>query len=675
MRRITAREFMNLDVIGNWPLPDEKLEIEFDDGILVTNTRRTIVSWFCWELHRKFPLTPIYIRHHVGNGFFTAQSTLIAMSNIMRDLHYAYFDENAIDHQDQAYDREGAWKVIAQVQNEIYNHLSIELEEWHTSTNAFHLLEIYNYPPMKEIRDALRPNQLSITRSYERSSEILMKDPALLHNPIIRGLRSKQIKLTQMLQILVCRGYLTDIDSIIFRKPIIVGFFEGLTTLHDIMIESCSAKKALISTKKPLRIVEYFNRKMQLSTVVVHTLVWRDCKSERYANIHVDPGMFRSLEGKFYLENNGKLVAITEHDRHLIGRTLPVRSSMFCNYRGDGAVCRVCYGENAWSIPNKTNVGHVCATEMCHEGSQLVLSTKHYDGSSVVDEILITEHDADYITVALPSMENAESEATDSSAIKFNRRLEKMEPRLILESRARPPVDNASGLPSITEHTAIEHLSIHRITSFREVQIQVTNLRGEVYNAHVSVSQGARLGALSKPMLRYIQRHGYTVMEDGRFMVDLKDWNFDEIVFSLPMRHSNMLDYMSEIEHFIRSPSKKDDQRVSTVRKLKSYTDPVEALVDFHELVSSKLNVSICHLEVILLSLMRPADDPDDYCLPSIDRESVFEEHGVLMAKRSAGGLLAYERQPDVIDDTDSYTIKRRPPHVLDPFVHVDETQ
>jgi hypothetical protein len=139
------------------------------------------------------------------------------------------------------------------------------------------------------------------------------------------------------------------------------------------------------------------------------------------------------------------------------------------------------------------------------------------------------------------------------------------------------------------------------------------------------------------------------------------------------MRHSNMLDYMSEIEHFIRSPSKKDDQRVSTVRKLKSYTDPVEALIDFHDLVSSKLSVNICHLEVILLSLMRPADDPDDYCLPDIDRESMFEEHGTLMAMRSAGGLLAYERQPDTIDNVDSYLIKKRPPHVLDPFVHVSE--
>lgn len=673
MRRMTARDFMNLDVLGNWPLPDEILEIEFDDGILKTNTRRTIVSWFCWELHRQFPLTPLYMRHHIGNGFFTAQHTLVAMSNIIRDLHYAYFDPHLSDHQETAYDREAAWKTIARVENEIYNHLSINLEEWQTSTNAFHLLELFNNPRMKEIREAIKPNQLSITRAYERSTEVLMKDPNLLHNPIIRGLRSKQIKLHQMLQILVCRGYLTDIDQIIFRKPITVGFFEGLTSMHDIMIESCSAKKALISTKKPLRIVEYFNRKMQLSTVVVHTLLWKDCKSERYASIHVDPGMFRSLEGKFYLTEKGRLSPITESDRHLIGKTILIRSAMFCNHRGEGAVCRVCFGENAWSVPNKTNLGHVSSTEMCHEGSQLVLSTKHYDGSSVVDEIIISDHDAQYICVAMPDLNNQEEDNTDSSAIKFNARLAKMNPLLILESRARPPVDNASGLPSITKHTQIDHLSIHRITSFREVQIQVTNLRDEEYTAHVSVSQGARLGALSKPMLRYIQENGYTVMPDGRFSVDLKDWDFDEVVFALPMRHSNMLDYMSEIEHFIRSPSKKDDQRVSTVRKLKSYTDPVEALVDFHDLVSSKLSVNICHLEVILLSLMRPADDPDDYCLPAIDRESTFEEHGRLMAMRSAGGLLAYERQPDVIDDVDSYLIKIRPPHVLDPFIHVND--
>lgn len=673
MRRITAREFMNLDITAMWPLDDEKLEIEFDDGVLLTNTRRSIVSWFCWELHRKFPQTPLYINHHIGNGFFTAQTTLQTMSNIVRDLHYAYFDPMRTDHQDGIYNREKVWQTVANVENQLYNFLSIELEEWQTSTNAFHLLELFDHPEMEQIRKDLHPNQISITRAYDKAGELLMKGPDLLHNPIVRGLRSKQIKLTQMLQILVCRGFLTEIDHIIFRKPITVGFFEGMTSMHDIMIESCSAKKAQLNTKKPLRIVEYFNRKMQLSTVVVHTLVWKDCKSEQYADIHVDTNLLdKGLEGKFYLNDKGALEAITPKHRHLIGKDIKVRSAMFCNYRGDGSVCRVCFGENAWSVPLRTNIGHISSTEMCHEGSQLVLSTKHYDGSSVVDEIMISEHDANYIAPMIHDPYNSdEPDNSETSAIKFSSRLAKMEPKLILDSQPRPPVDNAAGLVSITKNTQIDHLSIHRVTSFREVQINTTNLRGEIYTGHVAVSQGARMGSLSKKMLRYIQKNGYTVLEDGRFEIDLCDWDFDEAAFALPMRHSNMLDYMSEIEHFIRSPTKKDDQRVSTVRKLKSYNNPVEALMDFHDLVSSKLSVNLCHLEIILLSLMRPADDPDDYNLPAIDRPSMFEEHGRLMAMRSMGGTLAFERQPDTIDDAESFNNTNRPPHVLDAMVHV----
>lgn len=673
MRRITAREFMNLDVIGQWPLPDEKLAIEFDDGILETNTRRTILSWFCWELHRRFPLTPLNMNHHIGNEFPSAQSTLTIMSNIVKDLHYAYLDSRPRDNHDAAYDRNEVWKTVAFVGNNIFNVLSINLEEWQTSTNGFHLLDLYYHPEIEKIRENLRPNQLSINKAYARATEILMKDPDIIGNPIVRGLRSKQIKITQFLQILICRGFLTDIDQIIFRKPITTGFFEGLTSMHDIMIESCSAKKALLNTKKPLRIVEYFNRKMQLSTVVVRTLLYTDCKSERYATIHVDSNLFnKGLQGKFYLNDAGRLEAITRNHRHLIGQTIQMRSAMFCNHRGDGAVCRICFGENAWSVPKGTNLGHISSTEMCHEGSQLVLSTKHYDGSSEVDEIEISEHDSAYImnvTVDPSNLDNVNM--GESSAIKFNPRLGKMEAKLILESTPRPPMENASGLVAITPNTAIEHLSIHRITSFREVQINTTNLRGETYTNFVSVSQGARLGSLSRAMLRYIQNNGYAVLEDGRFEVDLKDWDFDEVAFALPLRHSNMLDYMSEIEHFIRSPSKKDDNRVSSVRKLKSYTDETEALVAFFDLVSSKLSVNICHLEVIILSMMRPADDPDDYNLPRIDQPMMFEEHSRLMAMRSAGGTLAFERQPDVIDDVESYLNKNRPPHVLDAMVHV----
>jgi len=681
MRRIKARNFMNMDIRAEWPLPDEKLEIEFDDGILQTTTRRTALSWFCWELHRKFPRTPLNISHHIGNTFPSAETVPRTLSNIIRDLHYTYFTGHSEPDHDSCYDREAAWHVVKDIGNDIYNVLSINLEEWQVSINAFHLLELYDYPPIVAVRADLRPNQLSISTAYDRATGILMKDPAILNNPIVRGLRSKQIKIAQFLQILICRGYLTDIDQVIFRKPIINGYFEGLTKLHDIMIESCSAKKALMFTKKPLRIVEYFNRKMQLSTTVVDKLLWEDCGSDQYAEVPVDSVLLPHLEGKLYLNEKGKLVPVKSDDHWLVGKTIQMRSGMFCRHRGDGAVCHVCFGELAWAVPRETSLGHVCATELCREGSQRTLSVKHLDGSSVVEEIVIAEEYLPFIDICASDPEEEvivdeellgeelSASTKESSLLKLNPRLKKMAPVMVLPAIPDKNMENASGLVSITKDTIINRLNVHRFTSFREVQLKVTNLRGESTEVYVPVSQGARLGSLSRIMLHYIQDNGYVIDEYGNFCIDLSHWDFAAPAFSLPRRHASTLDFMAAVEAFIRSPAKKSERNGFGGKMLTGYTDPVAALLDFSDLVNSKLRVNISHLEVILLSLMRPADDPDDYRLPEFGRPSKFEEHRTLLQYRSAGQMLAYERQPDMIEDPDSYGITLRPAGLLDPFV------
>lgn len=696
MRRITAREFMNIDVIGQWPLPDERLEIEFDDGVLETTTRRTTLSWFAWELHRKYPRTPLNINHHVGNAFPSADMVPKTLSNIMRSLHYTYYNpgHGEIDH-DHCYDREEVWKTILGVGNEIYNVLSINLEEWHSHINGFHLLELYDYPPLVEIRKTLQGNQLSISNAMDRTTDVLMKDPDILHNPIVRSIRSKQIKMGQFLQIILCLGYRTDLDQVIFRKPITVGFFEGLTTMHDIMIESCSAKKALLFTKKPLRIVEYFNRKMQLSTTVVDELVWDDCHSEKYSEIPVDSSIWPHLDGKFYLdEPSNKLVAIVSDDsqqmKSLKGKTIKMRSGFFCRYRGEAKVCHVCFGELAWSIPRVTNLGHVCSTELCREGSQRTLSVKHLDGSSVVEEIVISAEHVDYIAVcaADPAMNDNDdvevlsaateeaigeaipASARESSLLKFNPRISKMKPKLILQSTADKNSENGVGLGALSADTRVDRLNIHRFTAFKEIQIQTTNLRNEVYDIWLPVCQGVRLGSLSRLMLQYIQTTGYEINVNGDYVIDLSNWDFGAPAFSLPRRHASTLDFMATLEAFIRSPSKKSERSGFSGRVLTSYADPVTALLDFSDLVNSQLRVSISHLEIILLSLMRPADDPDDYMLPPYDRPIKFEEHRTLMQYRSAGQQMAYERQPDTIEDPDSYLITKRPAGLLDPFIY-----
>lgn len=674
---------MNLDIPAEWPLRDEKLRIEFDDGVLETTTRRTILSWFCWELHRKYPRLPLNVSHHMGNDFPTAETVPKILSNIVRDLHYVYFNPKGPTGHDMCYDREEVWREVKDVSNEIYNVLSIFLEEWHVSINAFHLLELYSYPPIKEIREDIQPNQLSISRAYDRATAILMKDPALINNPIVRGLRSKQIKMGQFLQILICRGYLTDADQVIFRKPIVTGFFEGLTLLHDIMIESCSAKKALLFTKKPLRIVEYFNRKMQLSATVVDKLVWDDCGSDHLIEFPVDAANLKYLEGSLYLDEDNKLVPVRASDEHLKGRTIMMRSPMYCKFRGEGAVCHVCFGELAWSVPRDTSLGHVSSTELCREGSQRTLSVKHLDGSSETEEIIIDEEYMPYIQVAASDPNDPDNVVVDeellgeeipqstreSSLLKFNPRMAKMKPLMILSATPDKNLENGVNLAGLTADTVVERLNLHRFTSFREVQLQVTNLRNETHDVFVPVSQGARHGSLSRVMLHYIKDNGYVVDENGNYVIDLDKWDFAAPAFSLPRRHASTLDFMHAVEAFIRSPAKKDERNGFNGRMLTSYEDPVAALIDFADLVNSQLFVNIKHLEVILLTMMRPADDPDDYRLPAFGVREMFEEHRTLMQYRSLGQELAYERQPDMIEDPDSYLIKDRPGGLLDPFV------
>ncbi|MCY1283754.1 hypothetical protein D9M70_326390 [compost metagenome] len=373
-----------------------------------------------------------------------------------------------------------------------------------------------------------------------------------------------------------------------------------------------------------------------------------------------------------------------ESDHHLKGQTIRMRSPMFCNYRGDGAVCHVCFGELAWAVPRGTSLGHVSSTELCREGSQRTLSVKHLDGSSETEEIIIDEEYMPYIQVASSDPSDPEGEVVDeellgeevpqsareSSLLKFNPRMQKMKPIMILPAIGDKTLENAANLGGLTKDTIVERLNIHRFTSFREVQLKMTNLRDEKHEVYIPVSQGARHGSLSRVMIYYIQQNGYTVDENGNFCIDLSNWDFAAPAFSLPRRHASTLDFMAAVEAFIRSPAKKSERNGFNGRMLTSYTDPVAALIDFADLVNSQLFVNIKHLEVILLTLMRPADDPDDYRLPPIDRPAKFEEHRTLMQYRSLGQELAYERQPDMIEDPDSYLIKDRPPGLLDPFVY-----
>lgn len=649
MRQISARVLLDYSAEEMWQLPDEKFILKFDQGEIVTTTRRTIFSWYHWEINRRFPMTPLRVHHHMGDKPLAPDTMLNILSHYSRDVHMAY---------DGEYDREGLWKIIYEIVNEVYNVFTVNCEEYITSSNILDYLEIFDHEEVVAANADVRHSQASLDKCYDRLDTVMKEDVSLSDNSVIVAVRAGLAKKDQVMQIVGPRGYMTDIDSNIFETPILSGYFEGITSLYDSMIESRSAAKALTFTKKPLRQVEYFNRKMQLSSTNVHDLVMGDCGTVLYATIPMDKHLLKCMEGKYYITDSGKLLPIRIDDKHLIGKTLKVRSSLHCNYRGAASVCSCCFGEIAYSVPLNTNIGHVSSTEMCHEGSQLVMSVKHYDGSSKVIDVAISESDERYIRPGLRT-----------SSLALNRKLKGHGAFLLMVPNGKS-IHGAEGLTAITPTVDIDLISAHRTTSFRDVIFGTMDAEGFIAEEYVTVSVGTRFGSLTREFLRYIQQVGYTITDTGMYRVELDDWDFEKDAFTLPMRHLNMLDAMSEIEVFIRSPrDSSTDKRIGNSKKLIDYTSLDEALLDLNELVSAKLSVNIAHLEVIMLSLLRSGSDPHDYRIPDINEPAMFESHSTLMEMRSLGGTMAYERQPQVFENPDSYLITNRPPHILDAMI------
>lgn len=653
MNTLYANDILSMTEDEIWSMPDETYTLAFDDGEIVTNTRRTIYSWYHWEILRELNVG-LKKRHHMGKGYLTVNTTLDIMSYISEDVHYTYGEDG--------YDREHLWKRIYETVNHIYNVFIVKLAPYQTSSNIMDYIQIYRQKDVAEANANLRPTQAGLDAAYAKITHATMKAPELDRNPVARATRMGLVKQDQVNQIVGPRGYMTDADSNVFSdEPLMTGYLEGVTSAYGTLIESRSAVKALIFTKNPLQVVEYFNRKMQLATSYVKTLHKGDCGSTHYAEIFMDVGMLKGFEGKYFLnESTNKLEPITLQRRDLHHKLLKIRTPTKCHYGKDGGVCYTCFGQLAYQVPENTNLGHVSSSEMCQEGSQLVLSVKHYDGSSVVMVIEFSDHDKQFIY-----------EGTDPGTLFFQHGLMGREAYLVLDTVERPPVIGGAGLSAIKPSTNVYDLSIHSITKFKDVKIGFTNNKGELVESYISVSQGSRLGSLTHEFLAYVQDVGFTILDDGSYRIELKGWDFDKPVLALPMKHRNMLDYMSDIEDFLRSPQDtgRDSRTSIATPKLIDYDSIDKAIIDLYDLVSSKLSVNVAHLEILILAMMRSADDPDNYNFPEVGEPFMFERHRRLMERRSLGGELAYERQPAVLEDVDSFLIRDRMSHVLDPMV------
>jgi len=657
MKRITCRSLLSHTTSELWDILTGRFVLIMDDGTEIeTNDKETIYSSYGWNFHREYPKTPLLPKHHItvilGGKRLASDTHLLLLGNCMWSVYDTYVNDLTATGIPEVEFRDQLSERIYQYTNVMYNDLSYRLEGFVTSIDITDFINVINHPAIKQANDNVVETQSSIDKTYEIINNALLNGKDLPTNPISLAARSKLVSIKQIFQCVGPRGYLTDTDSTIFKKPVLRGYAHGLRNFYDSFVESRSAAKSLIFSKTPLQQAEYFSRRLQLVSQIVQNLHMGDCGTTDYLIWNVRgpviengilkrSGDLKQLVGKHYMDSDGVLKTIHADNHDLVGRTLKIRAAIHCGHPDPYGICSTCFGELALSVPEYTNIGQMCCTSLAQKSSQNVLSVKHHDGSSVVDGIILADNEKQYLQVA-----------SDENSYLLSDKIKGTDVSLIIKN------DQANNISDVMEVKEITDLNITRISELAEIGIRIKS-GSMIHIETIEVNLGQRLASMTYGLLKHIQEHGWGIDERGNYTIDMKNWDWSKEILTLPLRHFNMSDHSREIADMLESSVGKTNERNSMIT-------PNAALVELYDLVNDKLTVNLAVLDVVMYGSMIVSADRDDYSLPKPWTDCGLGVMRKSMANRSLSTAMAYEGHREIFTDPNSYININRVNHPFD---------
>ena len=636
MTEYHARDLIAMSEDTLWSLDlSAPCTITFDDSVLVEskNTLTAILSSYYWRITSFYDEVPITSNIFIGDQLFT--------DRLHREL-LKYAIDNAIKF--NSIDREDVWEIVyRECYNGIYNAVVTRLTRFMTSIDDFAVNEILNHPKIKEANEKVQRGLIEVNDCYDVIRDVFASDE-LVHNPIVQDQRTGLVNINQLLQSFGPVGYVTEINSVLFKNPILRGFAMGLTELSDYAKYSRSASKAILFNKDPVAIAEYLNRKLQLVCNVIEEIVYGDCKTHHYNTISIAEGvtgieLLKSMHGLYQVLDDGSLKKIDANDKSLLGTTVNFRTTMSCRHLPNQKVCSTCYGEMSYAIARGTSPGHVSTTSLGKDASQKIISTKHLD--FVVIKFAIT--------LAGMMKKHFMSKKHIKELLYINKESCKGKHMLILK-------DEALRLSDINYMSA-EPLNPMDLTELGNIEIGEL-IDDRIYNIDtMDLTMMSIKPSFTTMFLEYLAKHGWRSY-GNKYLIDLSGWDHKLPILIYPDRHVNMRDFVGEVEKFIRNG------------RGQAYPTTSEALLAFHNLVSQQIKGKyLGHLATILAAGRVVSEQ--DYNLP-FGEDGRFISHDKIIRNRSLGAAMLYESQEDAITDIRSYIYRDRPGSLLDDAIKVD---
>jgi len=197
----------------------------------------------------------------------------------------------------------------------------------------------------------------------------------------------------QAKQIFVCRGFVADIYNNVIPIFLKNSYMDGLTKKE--FFASCfGTRKGLVDTAVSTGDSGYLTRQLIYSSSHIslsETAV--DCGTKDTLEVTVEDEKFlNSILGRVYIDENGEKKIVKKDDVELIGKTINMRSPIFCKSE---KICKTCYG-NLSNLIHSNDIGIIATQAVGERTTQLVLRTFHVSG--VVRESKETGENEDIIS-------------------------------------------------------------------------------------------------------------------------------------------------------------------------------------------------------------------------------------------------------------------------------------
>lgn len=640
-------DIINLTEDEVWNLPEGKHIVNFSDGQLELSERQIILSHYYWRLFREFP-GALVLKEHAVQGIYTSKNHQQLGAKI-----FWHVIENVTNGYDKlVWD---ASQVFYEIGNSIYNMTCVRLSEYVTTASLHDIVEILDDPKIAKAKSEYMDLTVSsdydgtkirpaISGVHEVIDDVLYKDTVSLPTNGIKKLCTADIvSKGQLLQLIGPRGYVKDIDGRVFPYPVDVGYAEGLSTLYDSSIESRSAARALFMNQAPLQDSEYFNREMQLLASSLHSCVGECCTGFTTLTYLVQAQDEQLLDGKYMMVDDVPVLINGSIDE-LVGKAVQLRTITGCGNRDVQTVCKTCLGWSHNVIPPGTNVGYHLATVLCAIISQLILSTKHYEGSAGAKELPLHGAGLSWFS----------RDMKDGSRLLLSNKVLKAKPTFRI---SKSMVMNLNNILSVD----IDELPANKLTNCTEVMAFTKNGGSFDFPEYIKLELSGTGSHLSPEVLKYLKLNGWS-STDKYIEFTLENWPINAPVFITPHVGDNIYLYLKEVKAFM-IPTKKSETSVVDFR--------TRGLVvsELVTLLRTRLKLNIIQAEVFIRAVMTKNAKGGDFSIPGPKDSFEFTSAREVMLNRSLTGLLAFQQQSQNLLSSEWFQDKDRPTHLLDELV------